>query len=117
MIKAQFEFDEDRGLVKLTLKGHAGMSTVGNDVICSAASILAYTVGQTVKTAYEMGKLKYKPTIKLKSGDALISCRAKADFLDEMIHTFLVVQTGYRLLASRYPNFVKLKMFGEPEEA
>lgn len=114
MIKVRFGMDEDRGLLSLNMKGHAGMSTVGNDVVCAAASILAYTVAQSVKTASEIGRCKYAPTIKLKGGNAKVVCRMKAENFDEMAHTYLVIQTGFILLNHQYPQFVELHKFGEP---
>lgn len=115
MIKVSFDIDESRKMVSLHMKGHAGMSTVGNDVVCSAASILAYTLAQTAVTAYEMGKLKYKPTAKLNSGSAVVTVRAKEDTYWEMVHAAVVIQTGFLLLANNYPNFVTVKAFGEDE--
>lgn len=113
MVVARFTMDETRDMVSLHVKGHAGMNNPGNDIVCSAASILAYTLAQNIKTAEAREKLKYRPKIKLSEGDAIISCRVKKDDYAEIIHAFLVIQTGYVLLAHNYPQFVAVEMFGE----
>lgn len=114
MVVARFSMDEKKKAVTLRLKGHAGQNTYGNDIICSAASILAYTVAQNIKMAEARGILKYPPTVKLRDGDSIITCRAKDDdSYAELLHTYLVVQAGYQLLAHNYPQFVAIEMFGE----
>lgn len=116
MVIAKFTMDESRRMVTLRVNGHAGQNTQGNDIICASASILAYTVAQNVKMAESRGMLKYHPRVKMKSGDFNVSCRAKDDeSYAELLHTYLVVQTGYQLLAHNYPQYVAVEMFGEAE--
>lgn len=114
MVVAKFTMDEARKMVSLHVQGHAGQNILGQDIVCASASILAYTVGQNVKMAEARGMLKYPPKIKLKDGDAIITCRAKDDeCYSELLHTYLVIQTGYVLLAHNYPQYVAVEMFGE----
>ena len=114
MVVAKFTMDESRRMVTLRVNGHAGQNTPGNDIICSSASILAYTVAQNVKMAESRGQLKFPPRLKMKSGDFIITARAKDDeSYEELLHTYLVVQTGYVLLAHNYPQYVAVEMFGE----
>ena len=47
MIQAAFYTDKSSGSISLKLSGHAGAANKGQDIICSAASMLAYTVAQT----------------------------------------------------------------------
>lgn len=116
MVIAKFTMDESRRMVTLRVKGHAGQNTPGNDIICSSASILAYTVAQEVKMAEKRGMLKFPPRLKMKSGDFIISCRAKdEESYEVLLHTYLVMQTGYVLLAHNYPQYVAVEMFGEAE--
>lgn len=114
MVIAKFTMDEQRKMVSLHVKGHAGAAAPGNDIICASASILAYTLAQNVQMAEARGKLKYQPKMKMKSGDFIISCRAEDDdSYAELLHTYLVVQTGYQLLAHNYPQYAAVEMFGE----
>lgn len=117
MIKAVFDIDERRKIASLHVNGHAGMDVEGKDIVCAAASILSYTLAQNIKMYKDRGQLKYNPTIKMNNGDANISCRAKDDeTYAEILHAFLVIQTGFALLAHNYPRYVVVKMFGQAEK-
>ena len=116
MVVAKFGMDASRLVVSLHVKGHAGHNAPGNDIVCASASILAYTLAQPIKMSEERGHLKYSPKIKLKEGDSVITCRAKdEETYTEILHTFLVIQTGYAVLAHNYPQYVAVEMFGQDE--
>ena len=106
-------FKEKDGEISLEVKGHAGAAESGHDIICSATSILGYTVAQIADNIYRRDGFEESPTIKLEEGDALISCKPKEIAADETRHTFFVAQVGYELLAYNYPQFVSLTKFGE----
>lgn len=117
MVVAKFGMDASRLMVSLHVKGHAGSNAPGHDIVCASASILAYTLAQNIKMSEERGHLKYSPKIKLKEGDSIITCRAKdEETYAEMLHTYLVIQTGYMVLAHNYPQYVAVEMFGQAEE-
>jgi uncharacterized protein YsxB (DUF464 family) len=114
MVIAKFTMDERKKQVSLHVKGHAGQNVQGNDIICASASILAYTVAQNVQMAEERGMLKYSPTLRMRDGNSIITCRAvDDDSYAELLHTYLVVQAGYQILAHNYPQYVAVEMFGE----
>lgn len=113
MIQVRFEKSEDGKTLILTLKGHSGQAEMGQDIVCSAASILAYTVAQMVKDMQEGGKLKKKPHIRMESGDATITCKPTKQYFGEAMHTYRVAQTGYELLAHTYRDYVRVIKFGE----
>ena len=114
MVVAKFTTDEKRYMVSLHVKGHAGANNPGNDIVCASASILAYTLAQNIKIAETRKRLKYSPTLKLKEGDAIITCRAKdKEAYEELCFTYCLTQTGYQLLAHNYPQYVAVEMFGE----
>lgn len=115
MIKATFTKEEGE-YIRLDVNGHAGQAKIGQDVICSAASILIYTLGQTLLYIHKQGWLKKKPVIKLKSGRGTIQCDPKREFFEECLMAFFEIEIGYSLLANNYPQFVELKMFGDPEK-
>lgn len=113
MISVVFEENTDKGILCLKLKGHAKFGSKGNDIICSSASILAYTVAKAISFMYEEKKLCKKPNIKLNEGDAVIICKPKEDSYAEALHTFFVAEVGYSLLSQSYPQNVELKPFGQ----
>lgn len=106
-------FKEKDGEISLEVKGHAEAAESGQDIICSAASLLGYTVAQIANNIYSRDGFEEPPVIKLEHGDALISCKPKEVAEDETRHTFFVAQVGYELLAYNYPQFVSLAKFGE----
>ena len=115
MVRAEFFTNKESGSITLKLTGHAGQAKKGEDIVCSAASILAYTVAQAIQFMYEQGDLQKKPHIKLAEGDTVIVAKPKADSYAEALHTFFVAQVGYHLLAHNYPQYVTLVSFGESE--
>lgn len=111
MLKVKFEMSDDQKTLILTLTGHAESANKGEDTVCAAASILAYTVAQEVKEMQEKGKLKKKPNIRLDEGDATITCKPVKNAYLEALHIFKVAQTGYRLLAANFQDNVQLTTF------
>ena len=113
MIQVRFEKSEDGKTLIMTVTGHSGQAEMGQDIVCSAASILAYTVAQTVTDMGECGKLKNKPHIRMCSGDSAVTCKPTKQCFGEALHTYIVAQTGYELLAHTYPEYVSVTKFGE----
>lgn len=107
MITAKF-YQKDGG-IHMTLKGHAASAPYGEDLVCSAATMLAYTVAQAVQFMYEQGKLKKKPKLSLKEGNVTIVATPKEEDYAEALHTFWVAQCGVHVLAHNYPQNVKLE--------
>lgn len=115
MIQAEFFTNKDRGSITLKLSGHAGQAKKGEDIVCAASSILAYTVAQALQFMYEQGDLQKKPRLKLEEDDTIIVAKPKPEAYADALHTFFVAQVGYHLLAHNYPQYVTLKSFGDSE--
>ena len=109
MITARFYQKPSAGSIHMTLKGHAGAAPKGEDLICASATMLAYTVAQTVQFLFEQGKLKKKPKIHIKDGEATIIATPTEDAYAETLHTFWVAQCGIHVLAHNYPQNVTLE--------
>lgn len=109
MIKAKFYQKPENGSIHMELKGHAQSAPIGEDLICSAATMLAYTVAQAVQFMYEQGKLTRKPKISLNEGRAVIVATPKEEDYAEALHTFWVAQCGIHVLRHNYPGHVDLE--------
>ena len=109
MITARFYQKPSNGSIHMTLKGHAEAAPKGEDLICSAATMLAYTVAQAVQFLQEQDKLKKKPKIRIQEGEATIIATPKDEAYAETIHTFWVAQCGVHVLAHNYPQNVMLE--------
>lgn len=99
MITVVYERSEN----KLTVKGHAHSGEQGHDLICSSASILAYTLASFVKNSYKARQTK-KPVLKLEPGDAEVSCHPRPRFQLAIMLVFDAICAGYELLARNYPD-------------
>lgn len=111
MLKVTFE--KDGRELKLKIEGHAGQADIGHDIVCSACSILAYTVAQLVNTADAVGDLKEPPVIKLNSGNAVVSCLPTEEVYATTLGIYMFAEVGFKLLAHSFPQFVELKPFGK----
>ena len=109
MITARFYQKPSNGSIHMTVKGHADAAPKGEDVICAAATMLAYTVAQAVQFMYENEKLKMKPKIHFADGEAVIIATPTEEAYAEVLHTFWVAQCGAHVLSHNYPDNVKLE--------
>jgi uncharacterized protein YsxB (DUF464 family) len=112
MIKASFTQKEDKTFL-FKIDGHAGQNEKGHDIVCSAATILAYTLAQTMRYIEEQGGFETNPVIQLSEGKAIIFVRPKEEYEGEVLQTFFTIEVGYSLLAQNYPQYVDLKPFGQ----
>ena len=109
MITAKFYQKTANGSIHMMLKGHADAAPKGEDLVCSAATMVAYTAAQAVQFMFEQGRLKKKPKIHIKDGEAIIIATPTEDGYAEALHTFWVAQCGIHVLAHNYPQNVKLE--------
>ena len=109
MITAKFYQEPDNGSIHMTLKGHADAAPKGEDLICSAVTMLAYTVAQAVQFMYENKNLKEKPEIRIADGEATIIAKPTEEAYAETLHTFRVAQCGVHVLANNNPDNVALE--------
>ena len=112
MITATFEKEEGK-FVSLCVEGHAGQAEAGKDIVCSAASILVYSVAQTITQMHKQGWLTKKPHITIESGNSIVTCKPKPEYYEECLMAFFVAEMGYHLLSTHYPQYVAINMFGE----
>ena len=114
MVTAKISVDREKRECSLTVKGHARQAEAGQDVVCSAVSILAFTTAQVLKIMDESGEFTNHPTLELENGDATVSCCADDDttFMN-VLQTYFTIAMGYRLLAYNYPQYVEIIVDGE----
>lgn len=84
----------DKGLM-LCMHGHAGYAERGSDIVCSAATILAYSLAERVRECG--GKITMQPGYA-----CIISGTEALDALE-------TVASGYRLLAEGYPDYIEVQ--------
>ena len=95
----------------LTITGHAGADEKGQDLVCGAASMLAYTLAQNIRDAERLGIVS-RVEIKLDEGDSVISCTPKREYREAVAVIYNVIRRGYDLLAANYGDFIKIVYSG-----
>lgn len=98
-----------RSYNRLTLTGHAGSAEHGHDLVCAAASMLAYTLAANVANMADHGQVR-QPVIKTSEGDAEISCSPKRNLKASVTLVFDSICVGFERLAHDYPDFVKYEI-------
>lgn len=94
-----------------TMTGHAGFAERGKDIVCSAASILFYTICDTVGMIGEEA-FEEKPKFNIDETEngvtAYVKCKPKEDYIAVIDTVYQTVFNGYKLLAEGYPDNVRL---------
>lgn len=96
---------------RVTITGHAQSGEYGQDLVCSAVSILAYTLAQSVQDLYGAGKIE-EPTTRMDEGDTEIQCRPLTAYRAVVKLVYQTVINGWELLSAAYPGSVKLTVLG-----
>lgn len=101
MVTIQWITTKNQTGLDLRIRGHAG-GKKGQDLVCAATSILAYTAAETARQLHRQGVVAQAPYLYLAPGWCQISvAEGKAHFAP--------LRTGFSLLAGQYPNQVKLE--------
>ena len=108
MIHATFTQDAQKGSVTMEMQGHALTAPKGQDLICAAATMLVYTLGQAVQFLYEQGRLLYEPQMRMVGGYAKITVYPRKCAMAETLMAFWVAQAGAYVLERNYPRAVDL---------
>lgn len=96
---------------ELSVCGHAGNGTVGHDLVCASASILAYTLAAAVQNMADAGHVNH-PQIIIRPGETLISCESTSRYRSPVTLVFDTICGGFELLARDYPKNISYEMKG-----
>lgn len=102
------------GTLQIKVDGHAGQNEFGVDIVCSAASILVYTLAQIATDLTTENKIKGM-LLSIDSGHAEITFKPKKTYIKEIMTKVCVAQTGFELLAHNFPEYVAVKTFDQDE--
>jgi uncharacterized protein YsxB (DUF464 family) len=113
MIKAIFK--DNNKTLSLTVTGHAEYADKGEDIVCAAASILAYTLAEHLAVLSERGHID-KPDLKMESGDCSVSCVADDKTYGYLKDKFVFVQMGMEIISNTYPECVSVQKFWDSDK-
>jgi len=104
MIRAKVFWDGKR-LIGFDIKGHAEYAPHGEDIVCSAVSMLAITTVNSL--------LEQVGQVLVKSDDGLVSVRLPDDFNEEQkLKAQVILKTlliGLNGVSMEYPKYVALE--------
>lgn len=104
-------FEQAKNKYNITIEGHAGFNSNGADIVCSACSILAYTLMECILSLKDKGNTyDIKSEIDEKAGYFSAMITTKHDECNELNTTVHTIATGYALLQNSYPDHVKLNL-------
>lgn len=104
MIKITF----DPQKLDLKLEGHAETAEKGKDLVCSATSILFYTLCEGVTKLREM--LKEDSTIEMgEDGSGHIACEPTEEGRATVEMLYWSILNGFNLLAESYPEAISVE--------
>lgn len=93
---------------KLTVEGHAQSAEAGKDLVCAAATILIYTLSDSLEEAERRGyTLGVRENIS--SGSAMVQAAPRSGEYDSMKTLTTIFETicrGFTLLAEQFPEYV-----------
>ena len=101
----------NRSYHRLTVEGHAQSGEPGHDLVCAAASALAYTMAANVAHMADNGQAR-EPVMKLNPGEAEVWCKPVARFKSTVTLIFDSVCVGFELLAHQYPENISYEIRG-----
>ena len=96
---------------RLTIEGHAGSGEYGHDIVCSAASILAYTLANAVLNMAECGQVR-DPKVELEVGNGEVSCRTIHKYEAPVTLIFDTLCAGFEFLAQQHPENISYVIRG-----
>ena len=109
MHKALIKIDRRSLSLIYRSEGHAGDAASGQNIVCSAASILAYTLANKVVCACKLGWLDEGDiAIRMDAEDCEIACIAPdEEIFGELARDYMFVGTGYCMIEQQHPQEVE----------
>lgn len=102
----KIDIREEKGRFILEADGHSGYSSRGSDIVCSAVSILCFTL---LNTVMEKDDKKLCITYKQKDGYFYLSFIHHEDECLKAV--FYAVCNGLQMLSEQYGEYVSLRFF------
>ena len=103
MLKIKREYTGAGGIrVRMTGHADAARNEHNHDLVCAAASVLCYTLADT------MERYCVHPVCKLEPGNALLHGTPKTLNVSYFRAAYEAVMVGFELLATQYPEHVEV---------
>lgn len=90
--------------MELVVSGHAGAGKKGKDIVCSAISVLFYTLGDSLMQYTDA--MEKEPVVKDVEGEGYIACTPKKEYEANIALVYWTVLNGMQMVAEQYPKNV-----------
>ena len=107
MIEIKFE----PNTFTLDVTGHAEHGKKGEDIVCSAISILFYTLAESLNQAKHL--MQEDIDITNDDGNGHISCKPKEEYEANVSLMYWTILNGMELIANNYEKNVSLNVVGQ----
>lgn len=98
--------------IRLIVKGHAGQAEQGKDIVCSAVSILTYTIAENIQRLCK----NHIGFISLEEGASEVDVFFNSDKeFKEIGGKIEAIVTGFEILSKAYPEYVTFNTDGNGE--
>lgn len=96
----------------LSIVGHAGEDVKGKDIVCSAVSILFYTLAQAMADVSDY-YLDGEPEITYADGEGYIKCKTNPEYDQNVYERWETVLTGFQLMELNFPEKISFSPSSE----
>ena len=94
--------------MEVEINGHAGHGKKGKDIVCSAISILFYTLGEALYESADM--LEEAPIFKDEDGEGYLKCTPRREYKPNVTLMYWTILNGFQLVANSYKENVKFRV-------
>lgn len=94
----------------LDITGHAEHGKKGEDIVCSAISILFYTLAESLHNSKHM--MAEDIVFSDEDGNGHLSCKPKAEYEANVSLIYWTILTGFELVSENYKKNVKFQVVG-----
>lgn len=105
-------FSREPGELGLRVQGHSGSAPAGKDLVCAAASILAWTLAEAAGE-----EPRYHTSVTVEQDGAMIevSCFPEDKAKESCLVMIGTIWTGFQMLAEREPEYIKIRSDNDAE--
>lgn len=114
MIKVEIFKEESNKINRYSICGHANYRPSGEDIICSAVSILGYTVLRSLVEVcgIDENEISYNIDEEIGLLDVTIPSNLAKDIVEKTQIVFSTFEVGIKSLVESYPKYISLKYRG-----
>ncbi|MBU5455460.1 ribosomal-processing cysteine protease Prp [Caproiciproducens sp. MSJ-32] len=111
MIEVKIYVDSEDNIIRYTISGHSGYDVKGQDIVCSAVSVLAQNTLNSLVEVCGISEERIDYSINEKKGflDVIIPSELDKDTKIKVETVLKTLELGIKSIVENYPKYVTLK--------